>query len=105
MDLSKDIDIGLTPHDLRRTLGRFAERKFGSGKLTSQLLNHKLKTDGAAVTDLYNDQEWSDLRNAMLAVEEDIIATSPRVWNLLKGPEKARLDEVRDEPVELVDPQ
>lgn len=105
VDLSKDIDIGLTPHDLRRTLGRFAERKFGSGRLTSQLLHHKLKSEGAAVTDLYNEQEWSELRNAMAAVEEDMIATSPRVWNLLKGPEKERLDEVRDDPVELVDQQ
>lgn len=101
VDLRKEIDIGLTPHDLRRTLGRYAGRRFQSAKLVSQMLHHKVQGEGAAVSDIYTDQEWSTLREAFALVEEDMIGTSPRVWNMLRGTDKPRLDEAGDEPVTI----
>lgn len=99
LDLRKEIDIGLTPHDLRRTLGRFAEALLGGRRIVSDMLNHKVQNGAATVTDLYNEQEWSELREAFAKVEEVMIGTSPRVWNLLKGSDKPRMDEVNDKPV------
>ncbi|TAA41584.1 integrase [Pseudoxanthomonas winnipegensis] len=101
LDLRHDIDIGLSPHDLRRTLGRFAEEKFMGARVVSDMLNHKVRGQGAAVTDLYNAQEWATLSDAFAAVEEAMVATSPRVWNFLKGTDKQRLDESNDPMVEI----
>ncbi|KOB01493.1 hypothetical protein AE929_14455 [Xanthomonas arboricola] len=105
LNLSEDNDIGLTPHDFRRTLGRYAALLFGGSRIVSQLLRHHtpgLGTDRmAAVSERYTEQEWSKLREAMGRVEESMIATSPRVWNRLKGTDRPRLDEVNDEPVTI----
>lgn len=109
VDLSRDIDVGLTVHDFRRTMGRFAS-KLLSGRMVSELLKHHQSkgADGDAMSATteryYSDQEWADVRRAMAQVEESIIQTSPRVWNRLKGPDKPVLDEVNDPPVELATP-
>lgn len=100
LDLDKEVDIGLTPHDLRRTLGRYAARRY-SGPLLSQMLHHKVPDGMAQVSERYTEQEWARLREAFASVEEDIIATSPRVWNRLKGADKPRLDEALDPPVTI----
>lgn len=103
LDPEQGIDIGLTPHDLRRTLGRFAGRLL-PGHVVSQLLNHHSDREGermAKVTERYSQQEWPELQEAMAKVEEAMIATSPRVWNMLKGPDKQMLDEHRDPPLKL----
>lgn len=104
LDPERGIDIGLTPHDLRRTLGRFAGRLI-PGHVVSQLLNHHNDQDErgrmAKVTERYSQQEWPELQEAMAKVEEAMIATSPRVWNILKGPDKQVLDEYRDPPLKL----
>lgn len=97
-----DVDIGLTPHDLRRTLGRYAESLFGGGTLVSQMLHHTVKAEGeerANVTERYTQQEWARLREAFGKVEETMIASSPRVWNRLKGTDKQILDESNDPPL------
>lgn len=97
-----DVDIGLTPHDLRRTLGRYAESLYGGGTLVSQMLHHTVKTEGeerSSVTERYTLQEWSRLREAFGKVEETIIASSPRVWNRLRGTSKQMLDESNDPPL------
>src|SRR5690606_28350583 len=44
LDPERGIDVGLTPHDLRRTLGRFAGRLL-PGHVVSQLLNHHSDRD------------------------------------------------------------
>ena len=91
---------GLTPHDLRRTFGRYAEKLFGGGRIVSQLLHHTPRqTEQAQATSLYNEQEWHRLREAFGKVEESMIATSPRVWNRLKGVDKQRLDDSNDSPI------
>jgi len=98
LDLAKEIDIGLTPHDFRRTLGRFAA-KLLPGYVVSQLLHHHKPEGGkemAKVSERYTEQEWPELREAMEKVDEAIIATSPRAWNILKGPDRPRLDEGGD---------
>lgn len=104
LDPKRGIDIGLTPHDLRRTLGRFAG-KLLPGHVVSQLLNHHNEMDDggkmAKVTERYSQQEWPALQEAMDKVEAAIIATSPRVWNILKGTDRPVLDEVRDPPLHL----
>ena len=103
LDPERGIDIGLTPHDLRRTLGRFAGRLL-PGHVVSQLLNHHSDREGermAKVTERYSQQEWPELQAAMAKVEEAMIRTSPRVWNMLKGPERDCLDEIRDPPLKL----
>ena len=104
LDPKRGIDIGLTPHDLRRTLGRFAG-KLLPGHVVSQLLNHHSDQDGggkmAKVTERYSKQEWPALQEAMDKVEGAMIATSPRVWNILKGPDRPMLDEIRDPPLNL----
>lgn len=103
LDLERGIDIGLTPHELRRTLGRFAGRLL-PGHVVSQLLNHHSDREDermAKVTERYSQQEWPQLQEAMAKVEEAIIATSPRVWNILKDTDKQVLDEYRDPPLKL----
>lgn len=98
LNLAKEIDIGLTPHDFRRTLGRFAG-KLLPGHVVSQLLHHHKEKDGtemAKVSERYSEQEWPELREAMEKVDEAIIATSPRAWNILKGSDKPLLDERED---------
>lgn len=103
LDPERGIDIGLTPHDLRRTLGRFAGRLL-PGHVVSQLLNHHSDREGermAKVTERYSQQEWPELQEAMAKVEEAMIATSPRVWNMLRGPDKQILDERSDPPLKL----
>ena len=104
LDPDRGIDIGLTPHDLRRTLGRFAGRLL-PGHVVSQLLNHHNDKDAnggmAAVTERYSQQEWPELQVAMEKVEEAMIRTSPRVWNILKGTDRPVLDEVHDKHLRL----
>ncbi|WP_303749294.1 site-specific integrase [Stenotrophomonas pigmentata] len=95
LDLDKEIDIGLTPHDLKRTLGRYAE-KLERGTIISQMLQHTVPDGKAKVSTRYTQQEWEELRRAFGRVEEAMIATSPRVWNNLKDTDKPRLDEAND---------
>lgn len=95
LDLDKEIDIGLTPHDLKRTLGRYAE-KLERGTIISQMLQHTVEDGKANVSLRYTQQEWEELRRAFGRVEEAMIATSPRVWNNLKDTDKPRLDESND---------
>jgi integrase len=93
--------IGLTPHDFRRTMGRLAA-KLLPGHVVSQLLHHRRDGDASAmapVSERYTSAEWSDLREAMEKVDEAMIATSPRVWNILKGSDRSRLDERHDPEV------
>ena len=99
LNLAKEIDVGLTTHDFRRTLGRYAA-KLLPGNVVSQLLHHHKPNDDKAmakVSERYTEQEWPELREAMEKVDEAIIATSPRAWNMLKGSDRPRLDE-RDDP-------
>ncbi|MBN8884426.1 MAG: integrase family protein [Rudaea sp.] len=99
LNLAKEIDIGLTPHDFRRTMGRFAA-KLLPGNVVSQLLHHHKPDDGsgmAKVSERYSEQEWPELREAMEKVDEAIVRTSPRAWNILKGSDRQLLDE-RDDP-------
>ena len=104
LDPARGIDIGLTPHDLRRTLGRFAGRLL-PGHVVSQLLNHHAdREEGggmAKVTERYSQQEWPALCEAMGKVEEAMISTSPRVWNMLKNPDKPPMDERGDPLLKL----
>jgi len=111
LDLSKDIDVGLTVHDFRRTMGRFAS-KLLSGRMVSQVMRHTQGrgTDGSDTMEYnteayYTDQEWPDIQTAYATVEEAMIRTSPRVWNRLKGPDKPVLDEANDPPVVLANYQ
>lgn len=105
VDVRAEVDIGLTTHDFRRTLGRYAALLFGESRIVSQLLHHHTPGPGtdrmAAVSERYTEQEWSKLREAMARVEESMIAMSPRVWNRLKGTDRPRLDEVNDEPATI----
>ncbi|KTF40812.1 hypothetical protein [Xanthomonas translucens] len=105
VDVRAEVDIGLTTHDFRRTLGRYAALLYGESRIVSQLLHHHTPSLGAdrmaAVSERYTEQEWSKLREAMGRVEESMIAMSPRVWNRLKGTDRPRLDEVNDEPVTI----
>lgn len=104
----KGIDINLTPHDLRRTLARIAA-KLLPGHKVSQLLNHHPDTveeEGrgrrmAKVTERYSQQEWPELRKIMTVCEDEIIGSSPRVWNMLRGPDRPAMDEKDDPPLEL----
>ncbi|UKE46274.1 integrase [Xanthomonas translucens pv. cerealis] len=102
VDLRKEVDIGLTPHDLRRTLGRYAGRLLGKSRVVSQMLHHRAKDRETASTDeIYTEQEWSELRRAFGEVEEHMMASSPRVWNRWKGTDKPRLDEANDPPATI----
>lgn len=100
-------DVGLTMHDFRRTMGRFAA-KLLSGHVVSQLLRHHNTDDRAsamaAVSERYSEAEWPDLRAAMAKVDEAIVATSPATWNRLReaGNEAyPRLDERDDAPLNV----
>jgi hypothetical protein len=107
LNIEKDIDVNLTPHDLRRTLARVAG-KLLPGHKVSQLLNHHPDTIGegenrrmAKVTERYSQQEWPELRQIMTVCEDAIIGSSPRVWNMLRGPDRPAMDEKDDPPLEL----
>lgn len=108
-DIRDDVDQGLTTHDLRRTLGRYAALKFGESRIVSQMLHHHVRTAGgdgmSPVSERYTQQEWARLRDAFGEVEEMMVARSPRVWNRLKGLDKPRLDEAGEEPVKLFAPR
>jgi hypothetical protein len=96
-----DLEVGLTPHDFRRTMGRMAA-KLLPGHIVSQLLHHTRDDDPEAmakVSERYSVAEWSTMQEAMDKIDESIIATSPRVWNILKGSDRDRLDEVNDPDV------
>lgn len=95
------IEVGLTPHDFRRTMGRMAA-KLLPGHIVSQLLHHTRDDDPEAmakVSERYSVAEWSTMQEAMEKIDESIIATSPRVWNILKSSDRARLDEANDPEV------
>ena len=104
----KGIDINLTPHDLRRTLARIAGQLLPGHKV-SQLLNHHPDTvdekdNGkrmAKITERYSQQEWPELRKIMALCEDALIGSSPRVWNMLRGPDRPVLDEKDDPQLEL----
>lgn len=102
-DPEQDIDIGLSAHDLRRTLGRFAGRIL-PGHIVSQLLNHRID-DGAErmsiMSERYSQQEWPTLREAMERVEASMISTSPRVWNALRTPDMPEMDDQNDPPLQI----
>lgn len=109
IDLRDEVDQGLTTHDLRRTLGRYAGLHLGDSRVVSQMLHHHVsQPDDKGMSDVslrYTDQEWKRLREAFSEVEELMVASSPRVWNRLKGVDKPRLDESRDEPVTIFAPR
>ncbi|TAM06810.1 MAG: integrase [Rhodanobacter sp.] len=95
------IEVGLTPHDFRRTMGRMAA-KLLPGHIVSQLLHHTRDDDPEAmakVSERYSVAEWSTMQEAMEKIDESIIATSPRVWNILKNSDRPRLDEANDPEV------
>ena len=107
LDLANDIDVNLTAHDFRRTMGRFASKHL-SGRMSSELVRHfraRGKDGDDQMEDntarYYSDQEWSDVRAAMATVEDAMIRTSPRVWNRLRGPDRPEKDEANDPPVVL----
>lgn len=99
-DPAQGVNIRLTPHDLRRTLGRVAGKLF-HGHLVTQMLGHHPEDDEprrmAKTTKRYIQQAWPDLRVAMTQCEEAIIGTSPRVWNILK-PEGYPARDEQDDP-------
>jgi len=97
------LDVGLTPHDFRRTMGRVAARVL-PGYLVSRLLHHTAPSDQAMapVSERYTAPEWSELRKAMAQVDEAMIRTSPRVWNILREAGDAAypaMDEAHDPEV------
>lgn len=99
-----DLDIGLTTHDFRRTLGRLASEHL-PGHITSRLLHHHKPDDKegmAKVSERYTEPEWGPLCTAMAKVDSAIIATSPRVWNMLidaGDPAYPPMDESNDPPI------
>lgn len=102
-DLREEVDQGLTTHDLRRTMGRYAALHFGESRIVSQMLHHRTRGAGgmSPVSERYTEQEWAKLRDAFGEVEEMMIARSPRVWNRLKGTDKPRMAEQRDKPATI----
>lgn len=101
LDMSREIDVGLTPHDFRRTLGSFAANEL-NGPMVSRLLNHRVQEDGVSPIDaIYTETEWADLRDGLSKVEEALLKESPRVWNILRGADKLILDEVNDPPISI----
>lgn len=99
-------EIGLTMHDFRRTMGRFAA-KLLPGYMVSELLRHSTvgKADTMAeVSKRYSEAEWPDFRDAMAKVDEAIIQTCPRAWNMLRraGDEAyPSMDEAGDAPLNV----
>lgn len=75
-----------TPHDLRRTLGRYAQRLGLSDNLTSRLLNHQVRSErrGAESTVRYQDPEWQELLKALERIEQLMAANAPAFYNELK---------------------
>lgn len=103
-DVGLDVlDIGLTPHDFRRTMGRVAARVL-PGYMVSRLLHHTAPSAEAMapVSERYTAPEWGELREAMATVDTAMIRTTPRVWNILREPGDAAypaMDEAHDPEV------
>ncbi len=66
-------------HDLRRTLGRVAE-ELTSYAVVKRLLNHKITTDP---TSRYTEVEWNRLVQVEQEIELFVLATAPRLYNIL----------------------
>ncbi|ABO55169.1 tyrosine-type recombinase/integrase [Burkholderia vietnamiensis] len=81
----------LTMHDLRRTLGRVAEERT-SYAAVKRLLNHRVNTDP---TTRYTEVEWERLKEIEQEIEAFMLATSPKLYNLLLagGPRAPMLEE------------
>lgn len=92
-----ELEWGPTPHDLRRTLGRYAGKLNIPARITSRLFNHlppKHQDDdsaGSGSTMRYQDAEWHELQEAMERVEQEMMASAPEVYNTLKPVDWARM--------------
>lgn len=91
-----ELEWGPTPHDLRRTLGRYAGKLNIPARITSRLFNHlppkhQDNDQGSGSTMRYQDAEWHELQDALDRVEQEMMASAPAVYNTLKPVEWARL--------------
>ncbi|EML7988932.1 hypothetical protein WAA24_001662 [Stenotrophomonas maltophilia] len=83
------VEFGPTPHDLRRTLGRYATRVGISNRITSRLFNHLPQKkdgedEGSKSSVRYQEPEWFELQDALQRVEQLMASSSPAFYNMLK---------------------
>ena len=83
------VEFGPTPHDLRRTLGRYAGKLQIPDRIASRLFNHlPPKTEdadeGSKSTLRYQEPEWDELQDALSRVEQLMASSAPSFYNELK---------------------
>jgi len=86
------LEFGPTPHDLRRTLGRYAGKLDIPDRITSRLFNHlppkheknEDGNEGSKSTRRYQEPEWYELQEALSRVEQLMASSSPTFYNALK---------------------
>lgn len=83
------VEFGPTPHDLRRTLGRYATRVGISDRIISRLFNHLPpkrddEDEGAKSSVRYQEPEWFELQDALQKVEHLMASSAPSFYNMLK---------------------
>ncbi len=84
------VEFGPTPHDLRRTLGRYAGKLQIPDRIVSRLFNHLAPKDptdpdaGSASTIRYQEPEWYELQEALSRVEQLMASSAPTFYNQLK---------------------
>jgi hypothetical protein len=83
------VEFGPTPHDLRRTLGRYAGKLQIPDRITSRLFNHlppkkEDEDQGSQSTRRYQEPEWYELQEALQRVEQLMASSAPSFYNELK---------------------
>lgn len=83
------VEFGPTPHDLRRTLGRYAGKLQVPDRITSRLFNHlppraEDEDEGSKSSRRYQEPEWYELQEALHRVEQLMASSAPSFYNELK---------------------
>lgn len=83
------VEFGPTPHDLRRTLGRYAGKLQLPDRITSRLFNHlppraEDEDEGSKSTRRYQEPEWYELQEGLQRVEQLMASSAPSFYNELK---------------------
>ncbi|MFY2764286.1 hypothetical protein [Arenimonas sp. MALMAid1274] len=82
------VEFGPTPHDLRRTLGRYAGKLQIPDRITSRLFNHlppraEDEDAGSKSSQRYQEPEWTELQEALQRVEKLMASSAPAFFNEL----------------------
>lgn len=85
------VEFGPTPHDLRRTLGRYSGKLDLPDRITSRLFNHLPPREeeddqdkGSQSSRRYQEPEWYELERALSQIQQLMASSAPTFYNETK---------------------